>query len=285
MATVTFTSGDEYLLNAAHQHFRDHYGNPRMYWHASLHRDFPWVPALRFIIHQHIHVFVESSHTTPYPQILRIRSADVRHFPQPIQIYTVCPEDRTRSTSQRTEMKRLQEHGYGLVTVDSNGLGHRIFSATPLVQVIPRPEFNAEIKGLSGNIRRRISEAFEIYQTNPANGVQSLSEVIEGIAKKAGADAVKAGYLSANQLGTTISSTLDAMHNTTQLAAARAPIGGVRSFISEYRNLSSHWPRSRAQAHKKYADCRHAFLDGIKRIVRFRIAMRNANLTGNLPRT
>lgn len=285
MAIVSFTSGDEYLLNAAHQHFRNRYGNPQMYWQRSLHPDLPWVPALRFIIHQHIHVFVEPSQTTPYPQILKIRSADVRHFPQPIQIYSVCPEDCTTSSSQKAEMKRLQEHGYGLVTVNSDGERHRVFSATPLVQVIPRPEFNAEIRGLTGNIRRRISEAFEIYQSNPANAVQSLSEVIEGMATKAGTDAVKAGYLTNNQLRANIAASLDAMHDVPQLTAARAAIGGVRSYISEYRNLSSHWPRSRAQAHKKYAECRHAFLDGIKHIHRFRFAMRNANLTGNLPRT
>ena len=76
-------------------------------------------------------------------------------------------------------MNKLKEHGYGLVTVDLNGAAHRVFSAAPLVQVIPRPEFSAEIRGLAGNIRRRVSEAFEIYDSNPASGVQSLSEVIE----------------------------------------------------------------------------------------------------------
>ena len=64
---------------------------------------------------------------------------------------------------QRSDMKRLQDHGFGLVTVDPNGLAHRIFSPIPLIQVIPQANFKQEIHGLPRKIRQRVSEAFDDY--------------------------------------------------------------------------------------------------------------------------
>ena len=284
MTTVGLTSCSTFLCEAARTFFKDLYGNPEMHLNEQLHRDLPWIPALWFSIHGHLTIFTEPSEIGPYPRILELKSNDVRHFPRPIAIYAVCPDDMIAKPAQRSDMNRLQDHGFGLVTIDPNGLAHRIFHATPLIQVISQADFKQEIHGLNGKIRQRVSEAFDDYRNNPVNGVKFLSEVIEGLVKQAGNDAVRKAYLSKNKLGDGVAEALDALHQASQCMDARAGIGGVRSYISEYRNLVHHWPRNAKKAYDKYATCRHAFLDGIKKVKRFRTAIKQVGLSGNLPR-
>lgn len=284
MNIVGLTSGEEYLRDAARTYFEDIYEKPDMHLNSQLHLELEWTPALRFTVHEHINVFVEPCESGPYPQIFSLRSSDVRGFPQPIAIYSVCPEDMTTSPEQRRDLKRLEADGFGLITVDSYGRGKRVLSTIPLVQIISTSEFKREITGLPKKIRQRVSEAYEDYCTKPVNGVKSLSEVVEGLAQQAGSDSVKQKHLSHAQIGNSVASTLDSMHGVNAFLPARAQIGGIRSYIQRYRNLSHHWPRNKRRAYQKYSDCRHAFLEGIKQVHEFRRAMRTVGLSGNLPR-
>ena len=285
MTTIGLTSGEEFLIRAVRKFFEDHYENPVIHLHKQLHRDLAWTPALRFTIHEHVNVFVEPSETSPYPHILKLKLAEVFHFPQPIAIYVVCPEDMISKTAQqRVDRKHLQNHGFGLITVDSHGQAQRMFSASPLIHVIPRAEFKREIAGLRVKIRQRVSEAFDDYHSNTASGVSALSEVIEGLVEQAGNDALKKEYLVKNSLRNGIAKTLDALYDADRFKDVRAAIGGVRSYIKEYRNLSHHWPKNEKKAYQKYAECRHAFLEGIKKIQQFSEAMRSVGLSGKLPR-
>ena len=284
MTDVGLTSGEQFLRNAARRFFEGLYENPEMHLEEELHRDLSWTPALWFTIHEQIRIFVEPSETSPYPRILELKNGDVRRFPQPIAIYAACPEEILHAPGQRGEIKRLEADGYGLVTVDADGNANRVISAIPLIHIIPSSEFKQEIKGLPKKLRQRISEAFEDYCSKPVNGVKSLSEVIEGMVEQAGKDAVKKQYLQQKNVGGSIADLLDALHNLPQCNNVRAQIGGVRSFVAEYRNLSHHWPKDAKRAHKKFSVCRHAFLDGIKRIHQFRTAMKVVGFSGNLPR-
>ena len=284
MEFVGLTSGEEYLRDAAEKFFKDHYEHPTIYINSELHKDLQWSPALRFVIHEHINVFVEPSETGPYPRILEAKSSDVRHFPQPIAAYAVCAEDMILTSKQQEALRRLQSHGFGLITVDGDGLAHMQFSARPLVQVIPKAEFKLEIDGLSQRIRQRIGETFEDYNNKPVNGVKSLTEIVEGMVMQAGKDAVQKGYLSNTALGSTTASTLQALRSADECNNANSAIGGVEGHHSMYRNLNHHWPKNKKKAYEKYSICRHAYLDGIKHIKRFRAAMKEAGLSGNLPR-
>lgn len=283
MATIDLTPGLATLRDAARGFFERHYGNPVMYEEKELHQDLEWTPSLRFVLYNHINVFVEPSETGPYPRILKLKHPEVLDFPQPIEIYAVCPEDAITSSFQQAERRHLQAHGHGLITVNHAGEASRVFSATPLVQVIRRSEFTELTKRLPLRIRRRVSEAFEDYESRPVNGVKCLSEIIEGLVQKAGSDAVKRGYIAKRELGNNIAKTLDALHGINQCNSIRPQIGGVRSYVSVYRNLSHHWPRNKAKSYEKFTDCRHAFLDGIKQVTRFRDGVKNVGFSGNLP--
>lgn len=285
MDLVGLTSGEEFLRDAARKYFEDIFEEPSMHLNSTLHHKLAWRPALRFTVYQHVNVFVEPSESGPYPQIFDLRASDVRRFPEPIAIYSVCPEHMISSTDQqRRDLRRLEADGFGLITVDSNGVGKRSLSTIPLIQIIDQSEFKSEIVGLPKTIRQRVSESFEDYRAQPVNGVKSLSEVVEGLVQKAGTEIIKRGYLSKSQLGNSVANTLDAMHAENRFQSVRGQIGGLRSYIQRYRNLSHHWPRTKKGAYKKYSDCRHAFLEGIKQIHEFRQAMKNVGLSGNLPR-
>ena len=113
-----------------------------------------------------------------------------------------------------------------------------------------------------------------------------ITEVVEGMVLKAGREAASSTrqWIRPNEAKPGFSAgTLDALSNAPACAPARAAIGGVRGYIDQYRNTSHHFPKDKRQSYIKYRDCRHAFLDGIKQIQRFRLSLKNIGLSGSLP--
>ena len=280
MTISGLTSGAEYLRDAAQEFFNGMYGNPKMFLDEPLHKDLSWTPALRFTIHKHINIFVEVSETSPYPEVLSLKSNAVRNFQEPISIYSICPEDV--KIAKKDVVKELELNGFGLITVDSNKQVELVFRAIPLIQIIPKSEFNSEIRGLSIIIRQRVSEAFVDYNDNPVNGVKSLTEILEGVVTSAWKQCLKKGYLENRRRNFDVATNLDTLYNNDRFQNIRGPIGGVRGYYGQYRHLSHHWPKNKKQAYKKYADCRHAFIDGIKQIQQFITAIRSVGLSVRL---
>ena len=245
-----------------------------------------WIPALQFVLNEHLSVLAEPSEETAYPRIFRLRHAEILNIPRPIAIYAVCPLEVSLKTDQQEEIGNLEEHGYGLLVVARDGSVSRRFSAIPLVQQLPIEEYKNEIRSLPTKLRRRIAISFDNYRHNPASGVTDITEVVEGIVLKAGREAAATTrkWISRGEAKPGYSAgTLDALAKSTDCAPARAAIGGVRGYIDQYRHTSHHFPKDKRQAYVKYGDCKHAFLDGMKQIKRFRVAMKNIGLSGNLP--
>lgn len=282
MEFTGLTPGEEFLRDAARGFFADIYESPVFYENVELDKNLEWTPALRFQIHEHINVFVEPSEAGPYPKILEVKQLNVLHFPQPISIYAVCPEELILKPDKRREAKILRERGFGLLTVDEDGSVHREFSASPLVQVIPKAEYKEEISGLPKKIRQRLGEAYEDYCGKPVNGVKSITEIIEGFVARAAKDAVKKTWLSNGDIKTTTANLLELLDSIPQCRNGTAAIGGVKSHYKEYRHLNHHWPSDKKRAYKKYSACKKAFIEGIGHIRTFREAMRNAGLSGDL---
>lgn len=284
MNDVGLSSGAEFLRGAAQTFFEDLYEEPIIHVSSELHRDLNWKPALRFVVNEHINVFVEPSDNSPYPRIFSLRHADVLQFPEPIAAYCVCPEEAALSAANQPLIQKLEDHGYGLVTVNSSGDARRCFSAVPLIQVIPRPEYKAQIEELTLKQKQKIAQAYEDYKNKPSTGVSTLTEVVEGMVTQAAKEAAKNDWISQGQAGGTTAGALDAMYAANECQNARAAVGGVRAYVATYRNISHHWPKNKRRAHQKYTECRHAFIGGIRYIKSFREAMKNIGLSGNLPR-
>ena len=250
-----------------------------------MHRDKPlspwleWVPALRFTLYRHINVFAEPSDNGPYPRMLAMRFGDVMNYPEPIAVYSVCPDDAIATHNGPKEMRRLKSQGFGLVTVDSFGNASILFPAIPLIQAIPEPEFKQQLRGLPRGIRQRASEAFEDYRNKPLNGVKTLSELLEGMIRKAGNDAVAKRAISRNDSQASIAKLLDALH--AKYSAARAAIGGARMFNNYCRNLAHHWPQEQEGFVPEVRRLSAPFPGCLRTIQGFRKAMKNIGLSGN----
>ena len=271
------------LRDAARACFADRYGNPTFHVEKALNSQLQWIPALRFVLHGHIHVFVEPSDSGPYPRGLAMLYTKASNYPEPIAVYSVCHQAHTDSAADRRARKELKSHGFGLVTVDHSGVAEIEFTAIPIVQAIAEATFKQETKNLPKGIRQPASEAFEDYLSKPVNGVKTLSEIVEGMIRKAGRDSAANNGISNTNARKAPAGVLDALHQ--KYEPARAGIGGARNFINECRNLTHHWPNNKKAAYKKYANCRHHFLDGLHTIQAFRKAMKDIGLSGNLAKT
>ena len=268
------------LRNAARTCFAERYGKPTFYEDTELSSQLNWKPALRFTIQRYINVFIEPSDSGPYPRRLALLYAHASNYPEPISVYSVCHEAALETPEGKRERKELKNHCFGLVTVDQNGNADVEFTAIPIVQAISDADFKHQTKKLPRGILQPTSEAYVDYASQPVNGVKSLSEVIEGMIRKAGRDSANNGGISDADSKESPAKILDALHDKHE--QARAGIGGARSFMNECRNLSHHWPKNKRDAYKKYADCRHHFLDGLHTIQHFRQSMKNVGLSGNL---
>lgn len=280
MAPFGLTPGHQFLREAAKSCFEDRYGRPTMHVDKPLSPGLAWVPALRFTVLSRINVFVEPSDSGPYPRILKMKHVEVSNFPEPIAVYSVCADGAVSAPGGLQEMRRLQSHGFGLVTVDPSGTATVVFQAIPLVQSIPEAQVKSQLKGLPQRIKQRASEAFVEYRDSPVNGVKTLSELIEGMVMKAGQDAAKRGRQIPSQVS--VARILDALHM--EFPNARAAIGGARRFVNDCRNVSHHWPRNKRDSYRKFVECKQHFLEGVRLVSSFRGAMKNENLSGNVPR-
>ena len=273
-------SGRDFLLNAAKEFFGNLYQGPPMQTGVEIDKNLSWTPSFYFKIHEHLTIAVEISEK-PYPLIFSIRHADILRMPIPIAIYSVCSEEAY--LSEQTEAKRLMNDGFGLLTVASDGTVQKRSASIPLIQQISEIEFQSEIKPLPKAIRVRLVEAFELYKQNAPAGTAAVAELMEGLVIKAGRDAVRNKWISKSEGTSNPAKILNALladqaHFTNAIAA----IGAAQAYISMYRNVNHHFPKNKKQAAVKYRDCRHGFLEGLKKIGFFREAMKNAQLSGAL---
>ena len=280
------TSGEQFLRDAAKVFFLGLYASPKMHLNRQLHPNLGWTPALRFTINGHINVFVEPSESSPYPRILELKNKEAMEFPRPIAVYVACPEEVLSMSSHSADIKRLEADGFGLIVIDSNGNAGRRVSAIPLIQTIPLSIMKEELRGLTPKLKKRVSESFaDDYCSKPVNGVRSLTEIVEGLVEQAGKEAITKDYIAKEDAEKGVAHLLDALYGSNNCHNIRPHIGGIRNYISVYRNVSHHWPRNEKKAYEKYANCKHAFLDGVKQLNRFQNALKSVGLSGGLPRT
>jgi hypothetical protein len=260
------------LLASAKHYFAEHHEATKMEIGTAIDDKLGWQPSLHFEANDHLIIAAEMS-DTPYPAILRLRHADLMNIDLPIAVYCVCPEEAFLSKEAQPDVRLLQAHGYGLITVDRNQHPTRRFSCIPLIQHIPDDEFKNELDGLPKRLRARIRDAFDKYHNNAVSGLQDLSEAIEGLIHSAAKGAVRKGWAPKGLLGKTTAEILDDFAALRECKAARAAIGAMRGFVKQYRNPSHHYPKSKKEALKKYRSAQHGFKDGLKQIPVFRRAM------------
>lgn len=272
------TTAETFLVDAATQYLNATYHKPPLKYGEELDPALKWKPSIQMTANDHLTVIYEVSETV-YPMIFNLRRVDVENMTLPVAVYCVCPE--AVYISDQAEVKRLLSHGYGLLTVDDAGNVQKRSGCIPVIQQISRKQFDDEVKGLPQKIRQRLAEAFERYEQNAVSGVTDITEVIEGLVNKAAKEAVARKWIDKKDTKT-LANSIQAIANDSHFHNVRPAIGSAQGYISQYRNLSHHFPKNKKLAAKKYKDCRHAFIDGLKQAQNFRTAIRSAGLTGGL---
>lgn len=277
-AGVQLTSGAPYLVERASEYFNSHFGGVNIQSPGTV-KGVAWCPSLAFEISGFHTVCGEASEDKVYPEVLRLRTADILAVHEPISVYSVTTDEVYLRPSEQEHVRELGRHGYGLITVAADGTVSRRIVAHPLVQHISTQDFQASVRNLPSSLRQLASAAFDTYSVTPTSGVAQLSEVVEGMVSRAYKDAHRKGWVPKRQPNTT-AATLDALSAATQLGGAAAALGGARAFYSDFRNLTHHFPKNKKKAHKKYCDCRHGFLEGLRRIEGLRESARKLGLSG-----
>ena len=277
MKWTGIVKSQNYLVNAAIKFFNKLYENPQIKISDPIDTNLEYRPSLHFKATNHLTIAAEASEDSPYPMIFNLRHADIMNFNMPIALYCICPEEEFLKQENQGLVRDLQKNGFGLITVDSNEIVTKRFNCIPLIQHISEEEFSTEIRELPRKLRLRMRESFDLYNNNQVSGLQSISEIAEALINDAGKKAVKNGWISRANTNNS-ASILDSLSLQISCKNAWASIGGMRSFMKEYRNISHHAPKTVKQAYKKYRDCRHGFLDGIKKIRNFINELKNIDL-------
>lgn len=264
-------SGDEILQESVKDYLAERYQtHPKIGEQFS--KDIDWAPTLHLETNMHRTIVVEVSQT-PYPEILRLKYAEVVNVTRPVQIYCACPEEVYEDRANRKEFAKLLSHGYGIIVINENGQASEREPCVPLVQHIPKKEFLEKIGGITGTVRVRLLDAFEKYQRHAREGVGDLRELIETIVVNTAKSAVRMGLLTSGVPKRKLADILDDMTASGEFKDAAAAIGGVRSFVKDYGNLGVHKPKNKLQAYRTYRDCRYAFIEGIRHIKNFKVSM------------
>lgn len=278
MTAENLTTGLDPIKDAAKAYFRGIYHVQNVILDSEVDAKLNWKPSIQLKVNEHLTIIAEVSEK-PYPLIISLRRPDVENLPQPISVYSVCPEEAY--LADQAEAKRLMAHGYGLLTVDAAGAVQVRASCIPVIQIISQETFQDEIKGLPAKLKTRLAEAYQRYVHNAPSGSTDISEVLEGLVTRAGKEAVGKKWIAKSDTRT-VAKTLDAMMAAPDCHNAIGALAAARGYIYVYRNANHHFPKNKAQAAKKYKECRHSFLDGLKKVRHFRDAMRNLGLTGGL---
>lgn len=272
------SSGAAALCDAIEAHLKANYASPPTKRDVPVVRDLAWVPTLQCFLNNQV-LLIEVSER-PYPEIFRMRRTEMEDVEQPIAVYAACPEE-VYAQNQK-DAADLAKDGFGLFTIAADGSVTCKVTTIPIAQRISDKHFATDIANLPAGLKRRARECFDLYKHGAPAGVSSLAETLEGMVVKAAKDAKRKGWITGREASGNLANVLVALQGCAQLNGADTIIGAARIFVQRYRNTSAHFPKKKKDAYRKYRDCRHAFLDGLRHMQDFRDAMRAAGLSGTI---
>ncbi len=270
------SSATDFIRASVRQHLISTYSNPPVKCDEVVDQKLGWVPTISCLVNNQL-MLIEASEK-PYPEILRMRRAEMVEVKAPIAAYAACPEE-AYAQNQR-DAADLALHGFGLFTVDADGNVTAKFPAIPIVQHIPESQFKDDVDGLPPVHKRRARECFDLYKHNAPAGVANLAEQVEGLILRAGKDAAKKAWITNAQAKGKLANILVALQSAPQFNNADTVLSAARVYVQRYRNPAHHVPKNKKQAYRKYRDCRHAFLEGLRTMQDFKDAMRALGLSG-----
>jgi hypothetical protein len=256
----TLNPGLQAVGHACFAFCKDRFGKTGAKCDAEIESEISWKPTIQ--VKSGVKIIAVEVEDKLYPEILKIAAHDIRHSETPIVVYQACSLEAYQSDRKQQTIRKLQSHGFGIITVDELGTVLIQHKAVPLLQHISDTEFEAHLKGLTPKLRVAFREAHNSYLTDPGQGLQAAGQIVEAQVKGM-AKALSRKGLSINPNAAT-ANIIDKMYAEQSLQEYRgAGMGGTRDFVKEYRNVASHPAKRAKDAAEKLRKCREGFLQAL----------------------
>ena len=264
MAFETFDSRQKPLVEAALLFAKTKYGKVGLRLESPISDRIRWRPT--FYLKSGLSLIIAFEYNDGvYPDALDGAIVDIMSFDYPIAVFQLCPLASFLGDKNQARTRLLIRKGIGIITIDEDtGTVALQKYCVPLAQNISEDELNERVSSLTAGVKLAFRNAHDSFTTNVGQGVQEAGQIIEAIIRQLHAHAVKQSLTK--QMGPTAAaaSLTDALYNISLYSSYRGVIGGVRQFIEDYRNLSSHPQRSGRDAIVKIKKCRTGFLHAIE---------------------
>lgn len=282
---MSFSNITKYLTENVAEPLRAHlareYGKQGLKIEQEIRASLQWRPTIQVKINRFSILGIEVSDHL-YPSILKIAAYDINSgfHDLPVHIAIACPLEVYQADGRQLITSQLRKNGIGLFTVDEAGQVVEQFASTAIMHHINPETIDQKIASLSSSLKLKVRSAYKVYKTNCYQGTQEIGQSVEAVILGLAKDCKRKGWITNFNSRSSISNIIDELYTSTHpnLVAIRSAVGGARSYIRYYRNLSSHPPTTAAQAGKLIAECRDGFLNGISALINLNTSISNLGL-------
>jgi hypothetical protein len=250
------------VANRSMLHCRTRYGGNGLKMEQGIDDSIMWRPSY-FLKPGRFKIIAVEVEDNLYPESLKGAAHEISHFDFPVSVFQACSLDAFQNDPKHKNVNLLKKHGFGIITVDDDGVVAVQHNCVPLAQHISPDLFDREIKGLSAPIKVAFRSAYDVYQASEGQGLQDAGQIVEAMVTALSIHAVKQNVVTKGTLNKVLAQRIDDLYATEAFRPHRAALGGAREFIQEFRNTASHPPRTAKQAAEKIRKCRKGFLDAI----------------------
>jgi hypothetical protein len=184
-------------------------------------------------------------------------------FDFPISVFQACSLAAYQTDPKHSKVNLLRKHGFGIITVDEDGLVAIQHACIPLAQHISAEQLDGEIAKLNPSIKVALKGAYQTYETNEGQGLQQAGQIVESVINSIARQAANRGDISTAVLASPLADIIDELYQSKTFKPHRAALGDARSFTKDFRNTASHPPKDARDAAKKIRKCKAGFLNAI----------------------
>ncbi len=111
-----------------------------------------WRPTFYFKPTRFLIVAVEVEDNL-YPEALKIAAHDIGHFDSPISVFQACSLEAYQNDRHQAKVNLLRKHGFGILTVDDDGMATIQHQCIPLAQNISSEELETQMRELTPKLK------------------------------------------------------------------------------------------------------------------------------------
>lgn len=262
MAFATLDQRMQVIANRVLAYCRQRYGGNGLKTEEAIAPEIAWRPTIQTRPDRFNIVAVEVADNL-FPEALKGAAHDITHYDSPITVYQACSLTTYQSDPKQAKAKLLRKYGFGIITVDDDGVVTVQHTCIPLAQHISSEELDGYLSGLTPGLKVKFRQAHTTYLANAGQGLQQAGQIVEAMIKCIAKQAVEDKVITATEAKGTVAEVIDALYATKQFKDYRAALGDARGFIKESRNVASHPQKSAKQVAEKIRKCKAGFVDGV----------------------